>query len=382
MGYPVDSKRILQLPTFDTPMLLVNGGDVSGSGGDVIYLGTQRDNLNPLGYPLSPLASLSINPGQSYYAVANSSVQNLELLPGGAGFSPSPQQIVSILNVAPLATAIGSAVPQAGTIGAAVGGAVPQPGAIATAQTNSGARLVDPAANQTLNTGNVALGATTAKFDMSGAVSFFLRLDPTSTAIQTTMEVNLLWYDGAGTILTSRVYEYNTAGGCIIQDRCLGSQMAISNHAVYGAGAPGNLKYSLYGSSRPVDTNRILGEGGDSGSSFGFDGTLLFGSGTLAFGASATRLYGAVANGRAFIHVAVGTGSTGGPLRFRFWHGLNTAQTLNYNIDLAVGGINVTDPLQEIILPPRPLICDITNLGASGSMIYGMHVWTDPNSHS
>lgn len=374
MSYNVAANAgILQLPAFDTDTLLVNGGDASGSGGDTIWIGTQRDNLKPLGYPLAPLAAVNVTAGQVYYVLANSSTQILDFLPGASGFTPSPQQVVSILNTATLATQIGAAVPQAATIGAAV----PQPTALANAANAAGARLVDNASSSF----NYAFpGGVGDAFSilLGQGVSFSLYLSATGTSgANGTVIVKVSWANGTSS--TSMLYEINASDIAnsfvnnltCITDRCRGDSVTIEWAASNGGPITG-LSAQFVLSSRPADRPRLYDNAHSASGVFGNAIDLILGlassslTGVLPIAGTAPRYLFAATVGRIFLRASNAVSAC----TFTCAWGLGAVSP--FVIKPVIG----TDTLLELPATNRPLTVSVQNTGGVANAQFALEAWT------
>lgn len=353
-----------QLPVQTSDSLFINQGTVP------VMLGTMRDNLAALGMALQPLASIVLGGGLQYYAVAPTAPTDgveVDLIEGGSGFAPSPQQIVSILNTGALATAIG--------------GAVPQPTDIATAETLSGARLVDT--NPTLDSYTFNLGALPDSgpvLSCKAGVSFELVVTGVgAVGANGTAIVTLAW-STAGDAGAKVTYEVNTqtfAGGSVgnnavvITDRCRGDSVQISCDAIKGSTS--QLQYSFALSSRPVDRPRIYDPlngwiNGDPNQ--GAD--MLLGSyssaqnGVLAINASGPQYLFNLTQGRIFIRTSVAVSVC----TFTLSWGLGLY--LPFVVKPAIG----TDTFLEIPAPNRPLCVSVKNTGGVASAQYALEAWS------
>lgn len=314
MSFPV-ATAALQLPTYGEPTILVNDGT------DVVYVGVRRDTLTADGFPLQPLAQLTLDGTSVYYAQAASGVQALDMLPGGLGFAPSPGQIAAQLVASTLASIIATDIANSALAANT-----------ATAGHNTGSRLVDDSDLVTVlalnpqpagqmygvNSAQTALTANTYGFiDTRGYHS--LTVSVKSNA-QTSFTI--IYLDSSNNFLFSRTYEAGSSQTLVVADNLYGPHVALTFTNVTGANGILSVEYRL--------SNRVLSgevieclnvDGPDSG-------FLLSQTGTVAAGALSSTFQVPPINGKYGISLGLGFAA-----QFKWYYGSQqsgTARLLPY----------------------------------------------------
>jgi hypothetical protein len=370
-------RTVYPLPVTDADTLLVNQGLVP------VMIGTMRDNLGALGMSLQPLASLIVGSGKQYFAVAPTAPSGgveLDMIEGGAAFSPSPQQVVSILNSQTLANQIGAAVPVPPSA-AAIGAAVPVPptaGAIGTATNNAGSRLVNTLTANTLH--NFSGVGDSFIVDCTSAVSFALFLDnwiTSGSAGVCTAEFMLEWLDATQTYIVDRTnYEVNSLSSgahspSVINDQCLAPFCRVTWTAFTNIGGASVPAASAVFVPQSIPTGRLrmtdlAALGAYTGQGDGAGYLSRSGAQALAAGAGTNTFQCTPTSGGLLIMLSGVSSPSNAQFRLRggFGHVAFSAGDINLLTPAALAASN-TSPVQLVIpaSPSRPFMYSITNIG-------------------
>lgn len=385
------NQTIYPLPVTETDVLVINQGLVP------VMIGTMRDNLSTLGMPLQPLATIILSGNIQYYAVAPTAPAGgvpVDVIEGGMAFSPSPQQVVSVLNSQTLANQIGAAVPVPPSA-AAIGGAVPQALDIATADNLKGSRLVNNLTSASQF--SLAVGAVSAVLDCQGAVSFALNITPavvTPPGTMCTGQVRIDWYDASQTYLLDRtLYEVNFILGTVptittINDQCLGAFAVVAFQGCPAIGtAPVTPTIACVFMTQNIPAGRPRITEVSSGGGFGIRDSsgMLLRTGSQAIPAGGTvGLYVAALSAGPLVIVVngVSTGSAGAQFRIRGGFGPTSYNAHEIDIrtpaNLALGS-NPSAIQAFPSVPAKPLIFDIFNVSLTIAGVADVEVWSQPD---
>lgn len=274
MSFPVGTSAQV-LPQFGDVAVLVNNGT------DTVYIGVRRDTLPADGFPLQPLAQLTLDPSKTYYAQAKSGTQALDMLPGGTGFAPSPSQIAAQIVASTLSQAIANAIE-----------ASPLSQDIATNGFNTGSRLVDNSSLQVSFAGPLAAGVS-RYIDAAGNLqvnpvfidvrNFHSGVLWTSNDVIAT-EIQIGWSDNLNNTILTRVYEIGPGASVTISDNHYGPYIWFTVKNI--SGIAGNVSGEFRMSNRVLTGERIDNIAVDNVSSWGKEGLVFVGTGTVAAGAS------------------------------------------------------------------------------------------------
>lgn len=339
MSFPVTTAAIA-LPTYGEPYVLVNDGT------DVVYVGVRRDTLTADGFPLQPLAQLTLDGVQTFYAQANSGTQALDMLPGGTGFAPSPGQIAAQIVTSTLASAIASAILQTGVR------QVDQPTVLLG--------TVPPFLSTSYSTVTFNLAQT---LDVRGYQSWTIDASfPTgSTAQNAVLLIQWLTDPASGIVLASKTYELPQAIGAFsVSDQHYGPYMIVNVKSLSGAPSTAGCGLNLMLSNRPAARESFGGAG---------DGVLLDLPNQAGLGAGADTQHYECLTVPGFATISASLGGTPTNTSYVAWlmGGAGGHQQRIANWD-ANGYIETT-----IVLPRRPLYIWLHN-GTAAAQTYRMNV--------
>lgn len=347
MSFPV-GQAAQALPQFGESAIVVNNGT------DVVYIGVRRDTLKLDGFPLQPLSQLTLDPTQTYYALAASGTQSLDLLPGGSGFSPSPAQIASQLVASTLASAI------------------------AQAAFNQGSRLVDNNADPMV-TSLAPIGAFPAgsiwtvdgggvwhnsavliPIDVRQYQSFVMSFDCTSGGTLAVAQMTMYWLDENQNEVASRTYEGCPNQITLVSDNHLGPYVAFVFQNI--GSAAGALGVTWRFSNRVMPGERVDCVDTEN------DGCLLAQPSLTvpASGSSPVYILPPVLPGAYQLHIA--SGFTG---EVRYWN----SQSGSGNHRL----VSMTTPFNQIITiasTRRALYFQVNNTSATSSTFAFFVFWS------
>lgn len=353
MSFPVTTAAI-QLPLYGEPCIVVNDGS------DVVYIGVRRDTLTADGFPLQPLAQLTLDGVTQYYAQANSGTQALDMLPGGLGFAPSPGQIAAQIVASTLAQAISVDIANSALASNT-----------ATAGYNQGTRLVDNTSIQTTFGGAIAAGASnflTSAGAFNGAVPSFIDVrgfhsyNILYNNDVIAAEIQLGWSDTNNNTLMTRTYEIGPGATVALADNHYGPFMWIVVKNV--AAGNGNIGGWFRMSNRVETGERIDNIAVDNVSTWGKEGLVFVGTGTVAAGATSATFILPPGLGKYGIVLGLGFAA-----QFKFAYGV--AQPGGQRL------LAYTPAPQNVYfeLPSlrRPMYCNLKSTDASSST-YGLAV--------
>ena len=373
-----------QLPNFGEAVLLVNNGT------DTVYVGQRRDILKSDGFPIPPLSQLTLTSGDIYYIQAASSQQEVDVLPGAIGFSPSPAQIASQIVSSTLATAIANAIAASGLSTEIAAEIQASTLALDTATEilTTGVRQVDSQSRVDLpNFPAVSSLAfvTYGPQDCSGYQSFSMFV-----AFPYHAMIYMQWADSNHNVTMAKTWEVGSkswhtgsAWGIIISDMHYGQEYSLTvinlEAGAQGAVAANANVIQVRNSNRNIYRENVLPIGehwiGVPGTGESIDGTGTLAVitnrefGTLAASATSQSFECPLMPGPALLEV---TGTTAA-VRVNMGYGFKSGMTYGYA--LAAGqGSNVWN----LILPRRPAIFTITNTTASAGVGYNVRLTAQP----
>jgi hypothetical protein len=353
MSFPVGTSA-QQLPQFGDVAVLVNNGT------DLVYVGIRRDTLPADGFPLQPLAQLTLDPAKTYYAQAASGTQALDMLPGGTGFAPSPSQIASQIVASTLSSAIANAILTVGT-----------------RNVDSKSRVDVLTWAATIIAGGFGV-ASQCPVDVTGFQSFSMNIN-----LGFHGQVMLQWYDSTGTLVASKTWETGSVDwlttsrySITITDNHYGETLNVyvQNLEGFNVGAA-SVSIRMRHSNRPVYQETVeYGSDFNSGNPGGPAAMEPVGMpaeitnadfGTLAANASTQTFEFPLQIGYAYMEL------TGTAASVRATYGFGLRRRMTYNLALGAGQSSAS---QFIILPRRPLFLVITNTTGNAGVGYNFHM--------
>jgi hypothetical protein len=356
MSFPVATSAQV-LPRFGETTVLVNNGSA------VVYVGVRRDTLPADGFPLQPLAQLTLQPGNVYFAQAATGVQALDMLPGGTGFAPSPSQVAAQIVASTLAAAIATAI--AGSSLATDTGA-----ASGAANYSNGSRLVESSddtlmraflagfsagASVWLASNGGSYQAGQALIDVRGFHSFTL-----NAFCSMACQVDIYASDINGNVLGITTYELTPGVNQVVSDNLNSAYLSIllSNLSA----SSGNLQTTLHLSNRvmPGENLGVATSVALGGNFTGTDECLLSSTGTVAAGGNSANFIVPAVNGRYGITLGLGFAA-----QFKYSWGFGSGQIRQ--LVYPVG----TNTYFELASTRRPLYCSLHSTDAASST-YGL----------